>query len=134
MTDTERVEWWKQKAYEYRRIALGLQGRLDGWTPEQLTAITSLIEGHDLFDPWSDLSRSEFTLCLNMNDTFYWGTADGEEITPEDAVVVYQVAQKFGADGVTAWVAHRRGYEPQIDSIRKRERYQKAYAFLGVDQ
>jgi len=129
MTDAERVVWWKERARDYRRLALALQGRLDGWTPEQLAAVMALVEDGHLFDPWEDIDPSEFTLCLNMNDTFYWACADGEEITAADAVAVHDVAQEFGTDGVTAWAAHRRGMHP-IDPIRQRGRYQQAYAAL----
>lgn len=126
------AEGWMQEAKQVSRLALSLRGKIDGWTPEQTEAITGLVEGAHLFDPYLDLSRDDFELMLNMNDTFGYACADGEKITPEEAVDVYAISKEFGSDGVTAWAAKHRADWP-LDQIAKREKFQQAWKRLHDD-
>lgn len=53
------------------------------------------------------------TLCLNMNDVFFWGCADYEEV-PDDLVAeVYNAWKADPMNGVVRWVSRRRGTKPQ---------------------
>jgi len=53
---------------------------------------------------------------VNMNDTFGWACADGEEITEAEVDEVHAVyfgaPEGTGWHAVTRWVCARRGYEP----------------------
>lgn len=52
--------------------------------------------------------------CLMMNDTFYYASADGEDVPYDEWPRVKQIYEEWGQDGIIAWVALRRGHDPQI--------------------
>src|SRR3990172_7233381 len=47
--------------------------------------------------------------CLNLNDTFYWACADGEEIPDSEIQKVAELFYRWGWCGVLYWVWKRRG-------------------------
>jgi hypothetical protein len=55
-------------------------------------------------------------IMINMNDTFGWACADGEEITEAEVDEVYaayfDAPEGTGVHAVTRWVCARRGEEP----------------------
>ena len=76
---------------------------------------------------------------LNMNDTFYFATADGEEVKPEEIKEVARLFSYYGFAGLTYWVAEKRGHDPEISSSREEVEYvrskeqKKEYRPCGID-
>ena len=58
----------------------------------------------------------EICLWLLMNDTFYYASADGEDVSLEELPVVLEIYNKYNENGLTAWVAHKRN-EPPLDPL-----------------
>ncbi len=58
-----------------------------------------------------------------VNDTFYYATSDSESIETEDLLIIHGLWEKFGYDGLVAWVSKKRGVEPlkeaQTNGYRK---------------
>lgn len=86
-----------------------------GLTPERFKLAWRLLEdGHGLTF-WAQLDDTgEPVLALNMNDVFYWASADEEEV-PWDKLdeVAALYGMEHGSDRLIAWAAKRRGQEPQ---------------------
>lgn len=77
---------------------------------QRLGFITDVLEMLDSDSEYGDLDESVFKLVrdreiifmVNANDLFYWATADGEEITPENLPVLKQAVRDVrAAFGVT---------------------------------
>lgn len=49
---------------------------------------------------------------LNMSDTFYYATADGEGIAPYEVLLVEQAIRKLGPRADVEWVSRKRGVNP----------------------
>lgn len=71
------------------------------------------------------LIKDSFELQLNMNDTFYYATADVENMQAHDVKHILPLIQKYGHDAINAYVAVIRGHDPQI-SKRITEGYLKS--------
>lgn len=54
------------------------------------------------------LIKGAFNLQLNMNDTFFWGCADGEEIDADDALDLVKYIQKYDYFAIDAFVSVKR--------------------------
>lgn len=54
-------------------------------------------------------------LFLNMNDTFYYASADDEEIKISEVLEVYELWKKYSHHGIIAWVAKNRKIEPIVE-------------------
>ena len=55
-------------------------------------------------------------LCVNCNDLFFWGSADGETITEQDMPTFEAAVEDCGGDltvGALLWCARRRQQRPQ---------------------
>lgn len=50
-----------------------------------------------------------------LNDTWYWGTADFEEIPSEEYEAVSALYHQFGRAGLYRWVYGKRGHFPAFD-------------------
>lgn len=63
-----------------------------------------------------DIDDDDDEISINMNDTFGWAIAEGENITLEEVPIVYDVyfnaPHGTGGHAITRWVCKRRGYEP----------------------
>lgn len=55
--------------------------------------------------------------CLLMNDTFHYASADAEEVPYNEWPHVKEVYEKWGEEGLIAWVALRRGYDPAVSGV-----------------
>ena len=53
-------------------------------------------------------------IIFNMNDTFYYASADSCEMPTEDFVTLISLYEKFGYDLIIAYEAILRGHDPQI--------------------
>jgi len=51
-------------------------------------------------------------LCLIMNDTFHYASADAEVVEWPDLFNVYALWKQHDIAGLIGWVAERRGCEP----------------------
>ncbi len=70
------------------------------------------------------------TFAINLSDTFYYASADAEEIPWDRVDEVMDIFDQFGWYGFVAWTALERGHHPNIPQIRNNEEYEKAYEFL----
>ena len=71
---------------------------------------------------------SGFHPCVNCGDTFAYACADAEDIPPGDEEKVKSIFEEWDWDGVVAWIALKRGYEPIAPFIT--EKYLAARAAL----
>lgn len=120
MTDyQEAIEKWFEELPDDAQQAVDLfLGRND------------LILRVNVTNPIPAPKHSQVRMLLNMGDTFEYATADAEEV-PVDAIVkVAHVALDYGTQGLIAWAAMRRGYEP-LAEVRD-ELYKKARAELAA--
>jgi len=70
---------------------------------------------------------STVKILANMNDTFYYATADNECIDPQEISTVVDLYQRYGFDGIVAWAAKKRNQKP----IYENEKLNQAITFLG---
>lgn len=70
-----------------------------------------------------------WVLC---NDTFYYASADAEDLPIDEVSRLFGVYKKFGYHGVTAWCAEHRGMEP-LEPHRTDE-YRAARAMLTASK
>lgn len=97
-----------------------------GLTPEAASAIRELLAADELF---LTVEGGTVSCLLNMNDTFAYACADAEEVPLGDLPAVLAYWHTYGASGLKAWVAIRRGEVP----LRQDERYLAA-ARAGVGE
>lgn len=57
-------------------------------------------------------SNTDIVFAVNMNDTFAWACADAEEFKLKDAGLLREIHDKFGWQGLTAWVSIIRNSTP----------------------
>lgn len=69
-----------------------------------------------------------FHAAVNVNDTFYYASADAEDLAPGKAAIVRDYYERYGWGGVVAWAAIKRGQEP-LPPLRTPE-YHQAWAEL----
>jgi hypothetical protein len=68
--------------------------------------------------------------AVNVNDTFYYASADAEDLKEEEIDGLIDVVKKFSHDGVTAWAARRRGMEP-LPQLQT-DKYREAVTYLAL--
>lgn len=70
-----------------------------------------LVSKHDVMDEliWD----TDLTFYVNCNDVFFWGVADGEDVTKETLPILEQSLEDAGLDGMTLYCARIRGMRPQ---------------------
>ena len=67
---------------------------------------------------WYERDDKNIIAYVNLNDTFAWGCADGEDIVYEpgcDQPIVedlYNMCRQWGEDGAYAWAAAKRDQMP----------------------
>jgi hypothetical protein len=66
----------------------------------------------------------EVKLWVLMNDIFFWACADGEDVELDNLPLLRDLYLEYGYDGLIAWVAKKRGIEPQEPVIT--DEYKKA--------
>jgi hypothetical protein len=70
------------------------------------------------------------SLCLLMNDTFYYASGDGEDVPMDEWTLVRDIYKKIGTNGLIAWAARRR-MMPPLHEIADTEKYKNAVARLN---
>jgi len=68
--------------------------------------------------------------AVNVNDTFYYASADAEDLKEEEIDGLIDVVKKFSHDGVTAWAARRRNMDP-LPQLQT-DKYREAVAYLAA--
>lgn len=53
-------------------------------------------------------------VTINLNDTFYYASGDGENMDVDDLEFMYPLIQQYGDDASNAYTALIRGHDPQI--------------------
>jgi len=53
-------------------------------------------------------------IVMNLNDTFYYASADAEEIYYEDLAQLEEVLDRYGYNAIVAYVALKRGHDPMV--------------------
>lgn len=64
-------------------------------------------------DEWPDEAKRATALCVNCNDIFVWGCADGEDMFYADIADVYAHWRKDSDWGSSVWCIKRRKKMPQ---------------------
>ncbi len=100
---------------------------LDTLSKEQREALEDL-----LLDNVVELanSKGKIVLWLNVNDIFYTA-ADGEDFSIDDLPTLSSLNNKYGFDGIIAWVAKKRNLEPLSFKYKKTTNYLDAEKELG---
>src|ERR1035437_9090673 len=68
-------------------------------------------------EAYQDIIKSCFTLQSNLNDTFYWGTADMGEVAADDIPKIIHIYQQCGSETLVAYEAIVRGHDPDASMI-----------------
>ena len=74
------------------------------------------------------LCDHSFAIELNANDTFYYSSADATTVDSQDVWKLLQVYEKYGDDGVNAFMAKLRDEEVLGQLIN--DKYKEAKKFL----
>lgn len=86
-------------------------------TEEQDKAYKILADAGAFYTGYNETDESEeaddeadydYRLQLNMNDTFYWGCADSENVPPDELPTVLKLFKRYGHMGLTYWVSKAR--------------------------
>lgn len=56
---------------------------------------------------------------LNLNDTFWWGCADTEQVPEEAVPEVAMLFWRYGWNGILYWVAQRRGTSGEFLDVQR---------------
>lgn len=97
---------------------------------EKLDKARQLLAASGLFfTPDDDLPG----LWINLNDTFGWACADGEEVTDADLIEVARLFRDYGWCGLLYWVSEKRDGEKSefadinrfIEFVKKEEQIRR---------
>lgn len=81
---------------------------------EMLLELVGLMADHDLqFYFYRDRETGQVCASANCSDTFEWGTADAETITPDDIPDLKEAIALARTLGDELWCARKRGMRPQ---------------------
>ena len=67
-----------------------------------------------------------------MNDTFFYASADSDEVKEEDILKIIKIYKEYGSVGLTCWCAVERDHEPCIEYTED-EVYQNTWRALYGD-
>lgn len=81
-------------------------------------------------EEWREMAQT-----LNLNDTWGWACADGEDVSDEDLPRVAELFWRYGRCGVLYWVSERRNQcrsefhdvNREIDFVRHEERIRSEF-------
>lgn len=62
------------------------------------------------------LKKYAFAITFNLNDIFYYATADANDIEYDLLCILEPLIEKYGIDVIYAYTALQRGHDPQIAS------------------
>jgi hypothetical protein len=77
------------------------------------------------------LYGNAFTFTLNANDTFGYACADAVEVAIEDIPKLLEVYEKFGNDGINAFMSRVRDGEDVLPELQN-DQYRAAVEFLST--
>lgn len=80
------------------------------------------LNSHWWEEDWPERARKQTALCVNCNDVFAWGCADGEGIEYAELEELYRLWLKYPRHGGDLWCVLKRGQMPQspvAQSMRK---------------
>lgn len=121
--DVEKIE---QRGWQNAVMNVFEQwGALSKWvktlTPEQSQALIHLQAHSALF---TQRDGDNFSLYLLLNDTFFYASADAEEVLLDDLPELSRLWSDYGYVGAVAWAANKRKDEPLAEL--KTPLYEKA--------
>lgn len=64
------------------------------------------------YDPIMETHNNYWHAAVCCNDTFYYATADAEDLAPGEELRLRAIYERHGWPGVVAWCAVKRGEEP----------------------
>ena len=110
-----------------------------------ILAVLGLLAETDCYDGsiwWRcDNEYAPITFWVMCNDLFYWATADGQRLNPEDLPALRQaIADSTEIDrhcadwGFLLWVARKRGMRPQQPAYPKDERLRALFDACGPER
>lgn len=118
---------WNDAIMEHTQKVIKIHNYLDTLKPEHRTALENLMLEEVIQLAVRDDKTS---LWLNVNDTFYYA-ADGEDFEPGDLPKLNELYEKYGWQGIIAWVAKKRNMEPLPTKFKKTDAYTEALKSLG---
>ena len=81
-----------------------------------MITMNELVEADIVWDSSEEEENLPTYYMVNMNDFFYWGCADGENVTEEYLPEIDKVIIECNGsiiDGVSLWVCRKRNMRPQ---------------------
>lgn len=106
---TEYGNGWNAGIMELLDKEITMREWYKGLTEEFKKPITDLLIA-DVLQINSD--DKKIKLYLNANDTFYYSTAMGVEVTHNEVYNLAEAHMKYGEDGVLAWMSIKEGMLP----------------------
>jgi len=110
-TRTEWQEGWNAAAMEMCARLMAADAWFKSLPVEIAEPLAEMVNNDALFLSINKEHKVTKALLL-MSDTFAYACADAEEVPPEAYPEITALWRGFGSDGLTAWVAKRRGCEP----------------------
>lgn len=107
-------------------------------TEEQDRAYKVLADAGSFYTGYNEIDKDEeadedtdydYRFLLNMNDTFFWGCADSENVPPEELPSVLRLFRRYGYMGLNYWVVKERGMkwtDIQFPSIQRQIQFIQA--------
>jgi len=71
-----------------------------------------------------------FSVNLNANDTFAWGCADSETVEIDELPGLIELRDKFGCDGVNAFMAAKRDCDVMNHPQLMTDKYKEAKQYI----
>lgn len=99
-------------------------------TFEEMSAVISFLNSIDYDEFWTYACEDDISIYINMNDFFYWGTADGEDFTVDDIPKAKQAIADcraieikdtclYEVYGMDLWACRKREQLPQDPVLAK---------------
>ncbi len=110
---TERTEWqngWNAAVIADSKIKVRLRDFAKAMSDDASIAMLELLKCGALNVVAEN--NNVVSMYLNMNDTFYYASADDEEVKASELEDIYELYKKYGHSGVTAWSSHKRNELP----------------------
>lgn len=121
----ERTPWqdgWNAAVIDLEKKRTRIRKFLKILPDEVTNIIAELIESTQLEILCE--AKEAISMYLNVNDTFYYASADAEDVLISDIPKIYELWKKYDHHGITAWVALKRNMDP-LDEL-KTEKYDAA--------
>ena len=146
---SEKSGYIDEQLYEYlgiteiESIALFMDGCLPEWMEDHNNKVSDMFKVYEIlfhlaandilvFSEWDSHNKNYgkyFSPAVLCNDTFYYSGGDAEEIDLSEVLHLEDVYNKFGEDGVVAWVSRKRGGLEPLKELQS-EQYCKAVEYL----